>query len=196
MKYFVADTHFEHKKLLSWSSRQHPEHGKFETIAEHDQALIESINSRVGKRDQLYLLGDFGFNPGKYRMQIWCKHVTLIIGNHDRHQKSLNVFGDYHYIHGVKLLNGALCILCHYPMAFWPASHHGSYHLYGHVHGNREQTLDEMFPGRRSMDVSVDNLLAKFNTLGPISEEEVIRCLSDQEGHDQISFYKNLRGEQ
>lgn len=193
MKYFIADTHFGHSKIVFDTPRYHPERGKFTTIEEHDEAIIEAINSRVDKRDHLYLIGDVGSNPGKYRLQIKCKNVVLIRGNHDRHQKSINVFGSYHEILNVKLMNHVRCVLCHYPMAFWPASHHGTYHLYGHMHGNREQTLDAAFPERKSLDVTIENLLSKFNMLGPISEEEVISYFSNKTGHDHVGFYENLR---
>jgi calcineurin-like phosphoesterase family protein len=192
MKYFLADTHFGHSKVIL-DTRRHPKYGVFTTVKEHDDAIIESINNRVGKRDQLYLLGDVGFNPGRYRPRIKCKNVVLIRGNHDRHQKSINVFGEYHEILVVKLMNHSRCVLCHYPLAYWPSSHHGTYHLYGHVHGNREQTLDKAFPGRRSLDVTIDNLVNTFGMLGPISEEEIILYFSDKHGHDHVIYYENLR---
>jgi hypothetical protein len=38
----------------------------------------------------------------------------------------------------------------HYPHAYWPRSHKGCLHVYGHVHAEREATLDAALPGRRS----------------------------------------------
>ena len=42
-----------------------------------------------------------------------------------------------------------LVVLCHYSMRVWDRSHYGSWHLYGHSHGN-------LPPLKNSLDVSVD----------------------------------------
>jgi calcineurin-like phosphoesterase family protein len=42
-------------------------------------------------------------------------------------------------------------ICCHYALRSWNASHHGSWHVYGHSHGDLEHT-----PYFKSMDVGVD----------------------------------------
>lgn len=181
MKWFISDTHFGHRKLSKIRG--------FQTVEEHDRTLLENINKRVGKRDQLFILGDFGSPPGRYKIRIECKDVTLIRGNHDKHQKSINAFGTYEYIVNTQLLGKHHCVLCHYPMIYWYNSHHGWYHLYGHCHGNREGTLDELLPERRSMDITVDNLLDKFNDYGPINEEQVYGHLKNRKGHDPLSFY-------
>lgn len=194
MKYFLADTHFNHKKVVFGMYRQN-ESGYFQDVEEHDKALLDAINSRVDKRDQLYILGDFGFNPSYYKSRIYCKNVTLIRGNHDKHQASLQAFGTYHTILKVKLMNGVRCILCHYPMIYWEGSHHGTYHLYGHCHGNREETLNYLFPERRSLDVTVDNLFSYLGLFGPISEREIIYLLERRKGHDDLAWYKKVQKE-
>jgi calcineurin-like phosphoesterase family protein len=80
--------------------------------------------------------------------------------------------------------------ISHYPHAYWPSSHHGSFHFYGHCHTQREETLDQVFPGRRSIDVGVDNAALLFNDYIPLSERCLIDYLIQQPGHDPVSFYE------
>jgi len=194
MKYFIADTHFNHKKVVFGMHRRN-QVGYFQTVEEHDEALLASINNLVGKKDQLYVLGDFGFKPSYYKSKINCKHVTLIRGNHDKHEVSTHAFGSYKDIVKVKLMNGVRCVLCHYPMIYWEGSHHGTYHLYGHCHGNRERHLNLFFPERRSLDITVDNLYNYLGLFGPISEGEIIYLLDRRKGHDDLTWYKKLQKE-
>ena len=63
MIYFTSDTHYGHKNIVrgvtSW-----PEGNQcrdFKTLEEHNEKLVESINSVVGQDDILYHLGDWSF---------------------------------------------------------------------------------------------------------------------------------------
>jgi calcineurin-like phosphoesterase family protein len=189
MRYFIADTHFGHWKLVSNFPRLHPGFARpFESIEEHDEYLLATINYYVNARDELFVLGDFCTDkPGRYRAKIKCRHVYLIRGNHDPVQASRNVFGEIPYIRHTKLRYGGKsmhAVLCHNPMAFWEGSHNGWAHLYGHCHGRREGTLDTWMPGRRSTDVSVDASAFHIH-----SEEELYLMFYDRPGHDLKSFY-------
>jgi calcineurin-like phosphoesterase family protein len=188
MRYFIADTHFGHEKLVKMLPRRWPCGEPFSTVEEHDTHLLEEINLTVGPMDELFILGDFGFKPGKYRMKIKCRHVCLILGNHDPPGKCRNVFGECPLIKVTKARHGENIlpvVLCHYPMAFWPASHHGSAHLYGHTHGTHEGWLEHAFPGRRAVDVGVDNLLLIRGNYTPVSEEWVYEYMMARSGHEQ-----------
>jgi calcineurin-like phosphoesterase family protein len=189
MRYFIADTHFGHEKLVMLLPRRYPSGMAFETVAQHDHCILSAINDTVGPKDELFILGDFGFKPGKYRMQINCRNVTLILGNHDPPGKCRNVFGECPLIKVTKARHelGVLpVVLCHYPMAFWSASHHGSAHLYGHTHGKHEGWLEHAFPGRRAVDVGVDNLLLLRGSYKPVSEEWVYEYMMARPSHDPI----------
>jgi calcineurin-like phosphoesterase family protein len=76
--------------------------------------------------------------------------------------------------------------MLHYPMLSWDALHHGGIHLYGHSHGRYEGELDKIFPGRRSMDVGVDNIFRLFGMWRPISLGEVINLLKVEEQEDRL----------
>jgi calcineurin-like phosphoesterase family protein len=195
MKYFIADTHFGHTNILNkmlprcyW-----PGTVLFRSIEDHDECILDAINSVVGERDELFVIGDFAQKPGKYRARIKCKNVRLIRGNHDPVQKSRNVFGEIPYVQIVKIRSegeSLRVVLCHTPMAYWEGSHRGWGHLYGHCHGQREDTLNELFGvNRRSMDVGVDCL----RNFTPLSEEQIYDLFVSLHGHDPIKFYKDLQ---
>lgn len=58
-------------------------------VASHDEAIIAGINERVGADDELWLLGDVSFrctvaHTLECLRRLNCKHLHMIIGNHDR----------------------------------------------------------------------------------------------------------------
>ena len=61
-----------------------------------------------------------------------------------------------------------LIVLSHYAMRVWNSSHHGSWHLYGHTHGELED-----LPNSLSFDVGVD-----CHDFYPISYDEVKTIMS------------------
>jgi calcineurin-like phosphoesterase family protein len=192
MQHFTADTHFDHEKIIDKMARA----GGYATLEEHNETLLEEINSRVDKRDQLRINGDFAFKrPQYWRGRIRCKNITFCIGNHDKPLASKSAFGTVHQHCIVRLDCGERAFLCHYPTAYWPSSHHGIYHFYGHCHDQRESTLDALFPDRRSMDVGVDVAYRLFGKHRPFTEPELMELLKDRKGHDQVEFYRELRGE-
>lgn len=187
MKFFGSDQHYEHDNVLTKLHRL-----GYDTQEEHDAVVIDEINDRVNPTDELYLLGDVAWkNPGKLRQQIRCKNVRFVIGNHDKIGKCTNVFGEIYQRMDVKLSNGVIAVCDHYPIAYWNKCHYGSYHLYGHMHMQREFTLNSLFPGRRSMDVGVDNALRILGRPAPFSELEIIELLSSKPGHDPVEFYQD-----
>lgn len=196
MRYFIADTHFGAKPLLIRGMLRRYPHSQtlFESTEQHDQHMLEAINSTVDRDDELFILGDFAENPGKYRALIKCKHVYLIRGNHDPYQKCVNVFGEMPYVKYTKLrgkYGGSIrCVLSHTPFAFWDGSHKGFAHLYGHCHGQREDCMSAWFGfSRRSMDVGVDNLIAFQGHYAPVSEQTLYYLFLARHGHDLPEFY-------
>lgn len=77
---FISDLHFGHRNILKFSS----EWRKGSTVEEHDEWLLDSINSNVQKRDVLWILGDLAFTrEGLQKVkQIRC-NVHMCLGNHD-----------------------------------------------------------------------------------------------------------------
>lgn len=197
MIWFTADTHFGHTALLTKQT------GKitgmslravaWATVEEMDAAIVDAINSNVRPQDTLYHLGDWGmWAAAHYRMQIKCKDIRLIWGNHDK-RNIAHLFRHTWEVKTVKLQHGQESVsvwLSHYAHFIWPKSHYGSLHLYGHSHGQAEERLDQYAPGRRSMDVGIDNVMRLMGSPRPISETEVLEILMAKPGHDPVELYR------
>jgi len=150
--YFTADLHLGHANIIRHCSRP------FAHAGEMDEAIIRGINETVGQGDTLWILGDFAYrgrNPAYYREQITCRDVRLLLGNHDKRSKceqaGFALVGDV-----AEISVGTQRIwMSHYSHRSWPASHRGSWHLYGHSHGSLND--DDVARGLNALDVGVDN---------------------------------------
>lgn len=80
--YFTSDLHFGHDKEFLWGGAR-----GFSSSQEHDEAVIERINSVVKPDDQLFILGDLmlgaDYEPSLKKISALHGHKTLIYGNHD-----------------------------------------------------------------------------------------------------------------
>jgi calcineurin-like phosphoesterase family protein len=176
MNWFTADLHLGCKC--------------FGLRAEHfpmgwDDYILDSLQSNVRKGDRLYILGDLCYyNPVRWVKRL-PKDTWVIQGNHDASDTAMRAsFGTrYRHTYMAKVC-GKPTWLSHYCHAVWPASHKGSYHLYGHTHAQREKWFDRMMPGRRSMDVCPDNVFQVFGSWRPVNEEEIDFQLSSRIGHE------------
>lgn len=170
--WFTADLHLGHGNIIKYCQRPWlsgneviqtqgaPRGGgkiSSETVERHDTALIEAINEQVGKNDVLWILGDFSLCPLEearcYRERIHCREVNLVRGNHDLlcYEALFKRVIDQGMIKHL----GRKIWLNHYPMRSWDKAFHGSWHLYGHVHG-RLMEEDAANPRLLARDVGVD----------------------------------------
>lgn len=160
--FFTSDLHLLHPKIVNHTKRPC-------SIKEHDEWLIDQINQKVRKGDELYILGDVSlrnkYETEKLLDRINCKK-HLIIGNHDNSIINFTRFVSKSYIKNFKFNSPSFenihIVLCHYPMRSWERSFCGSYHLFGHTH-------DRLPPYYRSFDIGIDS-----NNFKPLSLREVI----------------------
>jgi len=170
--WFTADTHFGHANIIKYchrpflspaeraAVRDNPR-GKTrispDTVHRHDEALLSAINSRVQDTDTLWVLGDFSMgslaDAREYRDRIVCRDVNLVWGNHD--DRSIRPLFGSAIEQGMITVEGQPIWLNHYPMRSWNCSFHGSWQLYGHVHGRLESD-DASRPWVLTKDVGVD----------------------------------------
>ena len=159
-----------------------------ESIAKMDDVLIENINACVGRDDILWHLGDFCFwkkdglgdVASRYLDRINCRNVFLVAGNHDS-PEIRNAFSECYEYREVKI-HSKIVVLSHYAHCFWNRSHHGSWMLYGHAHGSAEDWMDANMPGRRSMDVGVDNAFRILGEYRPFSFRELSSIMESRKG--------------
>jgi calcineurin-like phosphoesterase family protein len=186
MIWFTADLHLGCEKLVEYTRTQ------FANVDEHDESIIFALNRFVYKSDTLVIAGDFcKEKPGKYRHLIHCKNIHFLLGNHDSEAKVRRVFGGNVWTGRTYKIKGEptrKIYACHHPSAFWPDSHNGAYHVYGHIHHKPEleAMLDRGLPGRRSMDVGVDHAYELYGEYRPFSQWNVLNHLRFREGHDII----------
>lgn len=149
--WFTSDLHFWHKNILKFC----PNTRKYETVEEMNRAIIKKWNEQVAPEDNVYILGDVFFCNAGQAIEILSQlpgHKHLILGNHDQVIKdnaTVRSFFDSISEYKVITRSGKKVVMFHYPIWEWDKMHYGSYHLYGHVHGNSS------VPGR-AMDVGID----------------------------------------
>jgi len=169
--WFTADTHFGHNKIIEYCNRP------FSSIEEHDATIVDNWNSRVGKKDMVFHLGDFGFYQTNEQLEKLGRslngRIHLILGNHDKPGKMKHVpfawIKDVYFLktHTIGGFSQGI-FLSHYGHRVWPKSGRSSFHLFGHSH-------TKLPPHGLSFDVGVDN----FNYY-PVELEEVNEKMKEQ----------------
>ena len=151
--YFSTDWHLAHKNILRFDNRP------FRSIEEHDEKIIKNTMKLLKPGDNFYYLGDFVFKNKRYTESILQTLVSsganlyFIKGNHDK-DDTVALYIKYGIYLGEqkKIRVGEQeIILNHFKMLIWDKSHHGSWHLYGHSHGDAEH-----YVVGKSMDVAIN----------------------------------------
>lgn len=178
--FFVSDTHLGHKNLISGISNWTKGVRNFKTLEEHDEFIIELINSSVSKSDILFILGDFCLGRTNYIIEclnkINCENIHFIYGNHDDRIEAKpflfsNNFVSMEYFMNIKI-EDQLLSLCHFPLHRWNESHNGAFNIHGHEHNDMPSYCDENGLFYRQLDVSIqDNLDYKIWNWQEIKEK-------------------------
>ncbi len=175
--FFTSDLHDSHNNILKFTERN-----KVTTPEAHTEWLVSLWNSQVQPGDTVYHLGDLSFarkyGPVAELVAQLNGQIHLIHGNHCNPQfmKQLVLehyatwYGDYKEI---KPNKQKICLF-HYPIAVWNRQHHGSWHLFGHVHAN--------FPNAQGkcLDVGIDNVYKLTGAHEILSLEQVIEYMDKQ----------------
>ena len=183
MFYFTSDLHFHHKNMILRYGRT-----SFSSVEEMNETIIKNINSTVKESDALFILGDIGFGPklGTYDclLKINCKHLHLILGNHDErvHDKNFPDIGSrFETItntNTLRLPGKPEIFMFHYPVLEWPGYYRKAIHLYGHVHDiwtkNPEHASKLELLGNRAINVGVD-----VNNYFPLSINSILERFDD-----------------
>jgi calcineurin-like phosphoesterase family protein len=162
--FVTSDTHFDHDRICEFAKRP------WANVDEMNEALILKWNAKIQPNDEVFHLGDFSFTRKKERLEELTGRLHgrkyLILGNHDDLFKDgVPAYGfqtvkRYHELkgrHGIPMI-----VMFHYAQRVWNRSHHGTWQLYGHSHGDLPETLSLAF------DVGVDS-----NNYAPLSMAEI-----------------------
>jgi calcineurin-like phosphoesterase family protein len=141
--FFAADPHFGHAKLLAYESDARP----FETIAEHDDALVARWNATVGKRDVVWLLGDVAWSAEAARAAIprLQGRLRLILGDHDQRWLSgaRDLLAHFELIGGCEAWKDGI-VLSHHPLAFDGFKYTRCIHGHTHSHMIKATATDRV----------------------------------------------------
>lgn len=146
--WFTSDQHFGHANIIKHCNRP------FSDVDEMNIALIQNWNAHIKPNDYVYMLGDFAY---------WkLEQITIERIFDQLNGKKHLIFGNHDNIKILEKLNWVwikdTCMitihtqniwLSHYAHRSWPRSYQGSWHLFGHSHGN-------IYPHNLSFDVGVD----------------------------------------
>lgn len=121
--WMISDTHFMDKNLT------------FRTVSADD--IVKSINSKVGKKDTLIILGDIGDIAYAQRLK---GYKVLIMGNHDvgpSHYKKVDNNNLFDEVYEGPVIVGEKLIFSHEPLNIdW------AFNIHGHIH-DKHHTNDE-----------------------------------------------------
>ena len=170
MKYYVADLHFGHYNIIKHDGRP------YANVEEMDNDLINKWNSVVTDKDEVYIIGDFAFRNCKsvktYADKLKGKKI-LILGNHDKlSSEDISCFEKISKIETIKdKLNGVdvKIVACHFPMAEWDGFFRGTYHIYAHIHNNKNEAYNFM----KNFDKAL-NAGCMINNYRPVTLAELI----------------------
>lgn len=167
--YFTGDLHFGHFNAIKYDCRPWPD---VETMA---AGMIERWNARVTDDDLVYILGDVCYRskyPAWHYLEQMRGHKILIVGNHDEElledERSRRCFDGIHSYMEIKE-DGKKIVLCHYPMAEWNGKTRGSWHIFAHIHAQRNEAYEVM----RNMPHAL-NAGCMLNDFAPATFAELI----------------------
>ena len=179
--WFTSDTHFGHQNILKFCERP------FVSTEEMDNAIIERWNSKVGKDDIVFHLGDFAFASNKRWQELISLlngKIYLLLGNHDITRwpgsYTMQLFDRVENQMMLKIDNKYKVYLNHFPFLCYDGTYRNpedcTIQLHGHVHqrigdiSKDAQRLQYRFPCQ--YDVGVDN-----NDFYPVSWEEILKII-------------------
>jgi calcineurin-like phosphoesterase family protein len=184
--FVTSDEHYGHEKIIEYVNRP------FSNAIECQEAMIKRHNEKVPDSPNMLTIhvGDM-FWP---TMDIWQAENILrrlhgkhafIWGNHDKLIKNNPLLQScFVWCQHMEILNFRKhkLTLCHYAMRVWESSHKGSWHVYGHSHGD--------LPGvGKSFDIGVD-----CNNFTPWSIEEIAARMDKLPNHHVIPEEKRWPG--
>lgn len=164
--FLTADTHLKHTKNVVYSKCP------YGSIEEYDNAIINNINSVVGKDDHIFFLGDFIFTSRLDIINDYYSRINgikhLILGNHCIRNRMyrdsvVDIFEGRVYDSLVMAHGNDIYYLSHFPYQYFTGVN-----LHGHVHTGVDSMTEVMDVRKNQYDVGVYN-----NNYYPISLKDI-----------------------
>ena len=166
--FMTADLHLGHRRCAEEFKRDDGSPLRpFDNLAEHDQGIINRINSLVGRKDKLFILGDIVWTSSSAPLlaEIRCENVIAVLGNHDRNGlMKLHLFKEVHGAYPMKDVG----ILTHIPVHPDCLGKRFPLNVHGHLHAGEIFTSDGS-PDPRYFCVSVER-----NNFFPVNLEDIL----------------------
>lgn len=158
--WLISDTHFAHSNILKYEAAYRP----FNTIEEHDRALIDNWNKVVAPNDLVYHLGDVAMGKGHLWKIAHCNgRKRLVLGNHDV-DDATEYLKHFEKLYGAKRLHQFM--LTHIPVRH---DHHKVIvNLHGHIHSNKLDSLTHY------------NCSVEAHDLAPVNLDKIIQDIKDR----------------
>ena len=178
--FFTSDLHLDHGNIIKYCKRP------FADPISMTEQIILNWNKQVQPEDLVFVLGDFLWNNSIERLMAVTNRLNgkkvLLRGNHDAFKDEDYLAAGFERVSNLIEFqwNEYYFVLCHYQMAFWNRSHHGSFHLYGHQHDKRQYTPNHLAYKQLGMSERKMNVCMDSNKFQLYTMEEVIKTLKDR----------------
>lgn len=151
----VSDTHFGHENILGFKDNFGiPLRGRFASVEEMDNYMVQQWNSVVKPHDRVYHLGDVAMQKRHISIVNRCNgKKILLLGNHDIFgaKEYLKYFDD---VRAYKIFPKHGIILSHIPLYEGQLEHRWKLNIHGHLHANN--ILKDGARDVRYLNVSVE----------------------------------------
>ncbi|MCZ9893080.1 metallophosphoesterase family protein [Brachyspira hyodysenteriae] len=172
MIYFISDTHFFYmhagrKKIFNDYNAMH-------------NCLINKWNEKIGKEDDVYIIGDFSNERGYLKTTELLKSLNgnkyLIKGNNDnfldnnKFDRKLFKFIKDYYILDIKKYSTIIkkIVLFHYPILEWEGYYNNTMLIHGHWHKDKKYH-------RLAFNVACD-----IHDFSPLSINEILEMVLNE----------------
>ena len=175
MVYFSSDFHLGHKVITKYRPQ-------FSTRQEHDEAIL-SLVSKLTKRDDLYILGDFIFDCPEFEdyLKAFSKmpvKIKLVMGNHDSRKLYSQEIAKNIEVQ-LPLFSYKNMWVSHCPIIEQELRSR-DLNIHGHLHGS---TINS----DRYFNVNLDNNSFKLVSLDEIKERQQLVIDSFKDSYAQLS---------
>ena len=162
--FLISDTHFAHKNVIKFEKAFRP----FETIEEHDEALVDNWNKTVTKRDVIYHLGDVCWGKTLDIIGRLNGMKKLVRGNHDNFPSEMYLKYFTGIYGSVSLKGNLLTHIPIHPSEFYRWKHN----IHGHLHSN---VMTKRFLGFKRVDPRYICVSVEHTNLRPIAFDELMK---------------------